>query len=46
LNGKRDGKILVENINPKAAGGVHKVLDEKFANNEHYKETEEGEITD
>jgi hypothetical protein len=46
LNGRRDGKIVIENIRPKTTAGVHKVLDEKFANSEHYKETEQGEITE
>jgi len=28
LKGKKDGKIVVENIKPKMVGGVHKVIDE------------------
>jgi hypothetical protein len=44
LNGKRDGKLVIENIKPKTTGGVHKVLDEKFAGSEQYKETDQGQI--
>jgi hypothetical protein len=44
LNGKRDGKLVIENIKPKAADGAHKVLDEQFADNVQYKETDQGEI--
>jgi hypothetical protein len=44
LHGKRDGKIVIENINPKLVGGKHKVIDEKFNSSERFKETEEGEI--
>jgi hypothetical protein len=44
MRGKKDGKIVIENIKPKATGGVHKVLDEKFTGSEQFKETEQGEI--
>jgi hypothetical protein len=44
LNGKRDGKIVIENIRPKLTGGKHKVIDERFTDSAQYKETEEGEI--
>jgi hypothetical protein len=44
LRGKRDGKIVVEHIKPKAAGGVHKVVDEHFTEDARFKETEQGEI--
>jgi len=30
LHGKRDGKIVIENVNPKATGGRRKVIDEQF----------------
>jgi hypothetical protein len=44
LKGKRDGKIVIENIKPKATGGVHKVIDETYKNTASFKESEEGEI--
>jgi hypothetical protein len=44
IRGTREGKFEAVNIKPKAAGGVHKVIDEKFANTARFKETEEGEI--
>jgi hypothetical protein len=34
LHGKRDGKIVIENVNPKLTGGKHKVIDEKFDNSD------------
>jgi hypothetical protein len=46
LRGKRDGKLVIENIKPKVTGGVHKVLDDKFTNSEQFKEMEQGEITE
>jgi hypothetical protein len=44
ITGKIDGKIEAVNIKPKAAGGVHKVIDEEFKDTARFKETEEGEI--
>jgi hypothetical protein len=44
LDGKRDGKIVIENIKPKATGGVRKVIDERFSDSAQFRETEEGEI--
>ena len=44
LHGKKDGKIVIENIKPKISGGKHKVIDEKFTDSAQYKETEEAEI--
>jgi hypothetical protein len=44
LHGKRDGKIIVENVRPKRTGGSHKVIDEKFNDTAQFKETEEGVI--
>jgi hypothetical protein len=43
LRGKRDGKIVVENIKPQAAAGVRKVVDEKFTGSARVSKTEEGE---
>jgi hypothetical protein len=37
LHGKRDGKIVIENVKPKADGGRRKVIDEQFNDNEQYK---------
>jgi hypothetical protein len=44
LHGKKDGKIVIENIKPKISGGKHKVIDEHFTDTAQYKETEEAEI--
>jgi hypothetical protein len=44
ISGKRSGKLVVENINPKLIGGKHKVIDERFSDSERFKKTEEGEI--
>jgi len=44
LHGKREGKIVIENIKPKTSGGKRKVIDEKLTANEQFKETAEGEI--
>jgi len=38
------GKIVVENITPKATAGKHKIIDEKFTDTAEYKETAEGKI--
>jgi len=45
LHGKRDGKIVIENIRPKLSGGKHQVIDETFKDSARFKESEEGEIT-
>jgi hypothetical protein len=42
--GKKDGKIVIENIKPKLTGGSHKVIDETYSDNAKFKETEEAEI--
>jgi hypothetical protein len=44
LHSKRDGKIIIENVKPRASGGKHKVIDEKFQSSRRLKETEEEEI--
>jgi hypothetical protein len=38
--GTKEGKFEAINIKPKAAGGVHKVIDEQFKNSAHFKESE------
>jgi hypothetical protein len=43
-SGKKDGKVVIENVSPKMTGGVHKVVDETFSDSEQYKETDQGEI--
>jgi hypothetical protein len=46
-SGKKDGKIVIENIKPHLTGDKHKVIDEKFTDTASFKETsEEGEIED
>jgi hypothetical protein len=44
IDGRRDGKIVIENIKPKITGGEHKVIDEQFRDAGQFKESEEGEI--
>jgi len=43
-HGKRDGKIVIENIKPKTTAGIHKVIDETFKNTAEFKQSEEGSI--
>jgi hypothetical protein len=42
IHGKKDGKIVIENVKPKLTGGKHKVVDEKFADSAQFKETIQG----
>jgi hypothetical protein len=44
IHGKKDGKMVIENVKPKLTGGVHKVIDEKFTDSARFKETESGKI--
>jgi hypothetical protein len=44
IHGKKDGKLVIENVKPKLAGGIHKVVDERFTDSGQFKETAEGEI--
>jgi hypothetical protein len=44
IKGRRDGKLVIENIRPKTTVGVHKVIDERFTNSDQFKETVDGEI--
>jgi hypothetical protein len=44
LKGRKDGKVVIENISPKTSGGKRKVIDETFKDTAQFKETEEGEI--
>ena len=46
IKGKKDGKMVIENIKPKMTGGKHKVIDEKFSDSAQFKETDEGSITE
>ena len=46
LAGRKDGKIVVENIRPKTTGGKHEVIDETFRDSASFRETKEGEITE
>jgi hypothetical protein len=46
LKGRKDGKVVIENIKPKLTGGMHKVVDETFKNKAQFKESEEGRITE
>ena len=42
MRGKKDGRIIVENISPKLTGGTHKVIDEAFTDTEKFRETKQG----
>jgi hypothetical protein len=44
LRGKKDGKIVIENVKPKTTGGTRKVVDEQYRDTAQYKDTEEGNI--
>jgi hypothetical protein len=44
LHGKKDGRIVIENITPKKTSGLHKVVDETFKGKAAFKETDEGGI--
>ena len=44
MAGKKDGKVVVENIRPKTTGGKHEVIDETFKDTASFKETDEGSI--
>jgi hypothetical protein len=44
LHGKKDGKIVIENVKPKRTGGTRKVVDEQYRDTAQYKDTEEGSI--
>jgi hypothetical protein len=44
LKGRKDGKVVIENISPKTTGGTRKVIDETFKNSAQFKETDEGEL--
>jgi hypothetical protein len=44
LRGRKDGKVVVENVRPKLSGGARKVVDEHFTDSGQFKETEEGEV--
>ncbi|MCL1958233.1 MAG: hypothetical protein FWF68_01390, partial [Spirochaetes bacterium] len=46
LHGKKDGKIIIENIKPHLTGGKHKVIDETFKDTAEFKDTIEGNITE
>jgi len=44
IKGKKDGKIVIENIKPKLTGGKHKVIDETFKDKAEFKEAVEGKF--
>ena len=46
LKGKKDGKVVVENIKPKMSGGKRKVIDEHFTDSAEFKETKDGSISE
>jgi hypothetical protein len=42
--GKKDGRIVIENVKPHLTGGKHRVIDEIFKEDARFKDTDEGEI--
>jgi hypothetical protein len=46
IQGKKDGKIMIENVRPKLTKGKHIVIDEEFKDSAAYKETKEGKNDD
>jgi hypothetical protein len=44
IRGKKDGKVVIENVKPKLTGGKHEVIDETFKDTAAFKESEEGRI--
>ena len=45
-HGKRDGKIVIENIKPKLTGGKRNIIDETFKDSAKFKDDIEGEVTE
>jgi len=45
-HGKHDGKLVIENINPKMTGGKRKIIDETFKDSAKFKDDVEGEVTE
>ena len=45
-HGKHDGKLVIENINPKMTGGKRKIIDETFKDSAKFKDDIEGEVTE
>jgi hypothetical protein len=43
-HGKKDGKIVIENISSHMTGGVHKVVDDVHKGKTEFKETDEGSV--
>ena len=46
LHGRKDGKIVIENITPHARGGKHVVIDETHRDKANFRESESGEIVE
>jgi hypothetical protein len=42
IHGKKDGKMVIENIKPKLVGGKHKVIDEMYRDKPEFKKAVEG----
>jgi hypothetical protein len=38
LHGKKDGKIVIENVKPHLTGGKHKIIDETFKDSAQFKD--------
>ena len=46
LHGKHDGKLIIENISPKATRGKRKIIDEMFKDTAQFKETESADFVE
>jgi hypothetical protein len=46
IRGTKEGKFEAINLKPKLTGGIHKVIDEKFTDSAHFRESDEGSITE
>ena len=46
IEGKKAGKMILENTKPKMTGGKREIIDETFRDSAAFKESEEGSIKD
>ena len=44
--GRKNGRLLIENVKPKMTGGKRKVIDETFKDTAQFKESEEGDFSE
>jgi hypothetical protein len=46
IHGKHDGKLIIENIQPKLTGGKRNIIDETYKDSKKFKDDIEGEVTE